>query len=127
MNMGRLRPRGCSDGQALLQVSGSGAKSRQFLPLAASTHPGVQTQPVFCFVFPSLSFFFKNQFNIFLSKSASRLCFFGLGPDPWVRGGGVLAHGQAQSLASCLTRLDFRLQTVKTSLQKRLTQEERNP
>ena len=32
-----------------------------------------------------------------------------------------------ESLASCLTRLDFRLQTLKTSLQKRLTQEERNP
>lgn len=46
---------GCSDGQALLQVSGSGAKSDNSFPLQPAHHR-VQTQPVFCFCF-SFSFF----------------------------------------------------------------------
>lgn len=76
MVMGRLRPKGDgSDGQALLQVLGSGAKSDNSFPLQPAHHR-VQTQPVFCFVFPSLSFFLKLRFSVFLSKSAKTGCDF---------------------------------------------------
>lgn len=126
----RLKPKGVSsDGQVLLQVSG--AKSDNSLPLQPAHHR-VQAQPVFCFCFSLLFLsFLKLRFSIFLSKSAKQAVFL-LAWDLILRLGEevvCLPTGKPkESLASCLTtRLEFRLQTVKTSLQKRLTQEERNP
>lgn len=119
-------------GEALMdkrccRCQGPGAKSDNSFP--CSQHiTGYRPSQFFVFVFPS---FLKLRFSIFLSKSAKQAVFL-LAWDLILRLGEevvCLPMGKPkESLASCLTtRLDFRLQTVKTSFQKRLTQEERNP
>lgn len=96
--------------------------------ISRSAHHKVQAKPVFLFFFFS---FLKLRFSAFLSKSA-KLVVFLLAWDLILSLGEVVIclfiGKHKKNLASCFTTgLGFRLQTVKTSLQKRISKNERNP